>query len=347
MNYSTLVDLIRRNVGAAEPQAGGEDVLSDDVIIEYLNDAYTMMNDAISGFPSYVEFTITVAGVITETKPVSNAPTVAAQSPQQLSYPTYTISDARSYVELENMTVGIVNTSGRRMIRKTYDNRNYQAFYNGTSRYHSYSDIIGKRGFTLMPLTITQTNTIGVTYRRTFIRYAVGTLGQTAGTGLSDLSISGIFTNTTRFEDGDYAIKITTQGDQDKFKVSFDGGVTYTGAELNCVVTATGLGDGNGLAVTFGAITGHTLNDEWKFTATAPSLEQLTEEEQRTFPRHWCRACCAEDVDDDRANQWLVKAVGPDYFSRQRVGGVLGQFVDNRIDIDLTADDSLDNPMGI
>ena len=60
-------------------------------------------------------------------------------------------------------------------------------------------------------------------------------------------------------------MKITTAGTPDKFKVSLDGGVTWTTAETS--ITGTAQLIGNGIRITFAATTGHTLNDVWKYAA--------------------------------------------------------------------------------
>lgn len=348
MNYSTLVDLVRRNIGAATPIASGDDdidVLDDDTLIEYFNDAFTMMNDHISGFPAYVEFTKATDGTITVTKPASNKPTVAKRTIKQESYDLYTISDARSYVKVENLTTGMKKTSDRRFIRKAIDNRGWQVYYNRTAKYHDVYDILGKRGFTLFPETITATNTIGIVYRRTFRNYSVSEAAQTTGTGLSDLTITGIYTGDTRYtDDVTYDIKITTAGPADNYAVSVDEGTFST--PVACSTDAVNLDSPSlGLKVAFGAVTGHVLNDVWRVTVIAPSLSDLTREEQRTFPRYWVMAQAFGDIDDDRETRALTKAVGPDFFTRNRVGGALQKFAENRQNIDLAMDLDLSNPL--
>lgn len=348
MDFSTLVALVRRNVGAATPQSGGKDVLGDAFIIEYLNDAFTMLNDSISGFPFYTEFTIQTDGTtIAVTKPASNAPTVAITSPQEASYRLFTVDDARAYTLIENLTTGVAKTWNRRLDRTTFDNRNMQAYWNSSGSFYTDYDILGKRGWMMFPLTITKVQTIGVTYRRNFIRYAVTDPDQTTGSGLDDLTVSGIYTGNTRFDDDKtYDIKITTAATPDTYAVSVDGGAY--GSDANCSTTATDMDSPSlGLKIAFGATTGHILNDVWRIAATAPSLDELEEEEQRTFPVFWAKARLADDLDEDRVNRWYAMAVGPDYYVTGYIAGALKKFIDNRMNIDLSADYDLSNPLEV
>jgi hypothetical protein len=154
----------------------------------------------------------------------------------------------------------------------------------------------GSSGFALLPPNINQTNTVGIRYRGEFTRYEVTDIEQSTGTGLSDLSLSGIYTKS----DGsatDYAIKITTEDAQDQFKLSTDGGATYPGADINCLTTGNDIG--NGFTLTWGAITGHTLNDEWEWTATAPSLDEFeSDRDMRRYPVYSAGADVTLDIDD-------------------------------------------------
>lgn len=335
-NYAQMVNLVRRKSGQPVPMTGGEDKLDSNEIIEYLNNAFDQMCDAVYGFDRYVEFTITAAGVIAVTDPTTNPPTVALRAdPAGGSYPVYYVSDARSYEKVENKTAEVVDDARRIMVERTLNDPAMQDTYATATNYYGYYSIQGTRGFTLLP-PISETNTIGITYRRRFIRYSVGDVTQTTGTGLNDITVTGIYEGT----DGattQYRVKITTQGVQDKFKFSTDGGVTYSAAEYNCSTTGTDIG--NGFTVTFAAITGHTLNDVWSWAATAPLLTVFKEEEQRGFPVLRAAAECARDLDDTRYGYWLAECLGVGW--PKEIGGLLGAFKEARFSEDLTLEEGL------
>jgi len=71
-----------------------------------------------------------------------------------------------------------------------------------------------------------------------------------------DLTIAGTFTGEA---DCVYTIKISTAANPDKFQVKKDSG-SY-GAEITVLGTAQAIGDG--ITVTFGAVTGHVATDTW------------------------------------------------------------------------------------
>lgn len=81
------------------------------------------------------------------------------------------------------------------------------------------------------------------------------------GSGLDDITLSGTYSGGSNKE---FVIKITTAAATDKFKWSSDGGQTFS-AETSITGAAQLLSDG--VSVTFGVITGHTLNDYWAFQA--------------------------------------------------------------------------------
>lgn len=81
------------------------------------------------------------------------------------------------------------------------------------------------------------------------------------GGTLNDMTASGTFTGTAVKK---YRVKITTAAGTDKFKWSNDDGATWS-AEISLTGAAQLLE--LGVSVTFGAITGHALNDEWRFNS--------------------------------------------------------------------------------
>ena len=82
------------------------------------------------------------------------------------------------------------------------------------------------------------------------------------GTGLNDATIGGTYIGTS---DLNYKIEIDGTGTPDTFKWSDDGGSTWDATLVAIDGTAQALN--NGVTVTFGATTGHTLADYWTVTA--------------------------------------------------------------------------------
>lgn len=80
------------------------------------------------------------------------------------------------------------------------------------------------------------------------------------GSGLNDMVFGGTFTGAASTH---YRIQIDAAGTPDTFKWSDDGGATWD----QTAVAITGLAQplNNGITITFGATTGHTLNDRWDF----------------------------------------------------------------------------------
>ncbi len=82
------------------------------------------------------------------------------------------------------------------------------------------------------------------------------------GSGLCDLSAGGSYTGTAA---ATFDVVIDGTGSPDTFKWRKDGGSFTSG------VTITGAAQtlSDGVTVTFGALTGHTLSDSWSFSALA------------------------------------------------------------------------------
>jgi hypothetical protein len=125
-----------------------------------------------------------------------------------------------------------------------------------------------------------------------------GTIVYSGGGGLDDMTKSGVFTgvvsrsmkvkvdatnygldNLTKNGDGsfnhtanlDYVVKIDGLGTPDTFKWSDDGGSTWDATTVPCALTPTALN--HGVEVTFGATTGHYVDDQWAFTCTASVVD--------------------------------------------------------------------------
>ena len=85
-----------------------------------------------------------------------------------------------------------------------------------------------------------------------------------AGSGLNDCISGGTFTGNA---DISYKIEIDATNGTDTFKWSDDGGSTWDVERV--IITGGAQTLNNGVTVTFGATTGHTVTDYWGFTATA------------------------------------------------------------------------------
>ena len=88
------------------------------------------------------------------------------------------------------------------------------------------------------------------------------------GTGLDDCTSGGTFTG---FGITHYVVEIDSEGSPDTFKWSDDGGNTWQ--ETLVPITGTTQALNNGVTVTFGATTGHTLGDRWEFYTGRNSIE--------------------------------------------------------------------------
>jgi hypothetical protein len=78
------------------------------------------------------------------------------------------------------------------------------------------------------------------------------------GSGLDDCTISGNYNGTW---DDTFRVRIDGTGTPDTFEWSIDGGSTWEETDVDCSTTAYHCQDG--IYVTFGATTGHTLGDYW------------------------------------------------------------------------------------
>ena len=84
-------------------------------------------------------------------------------------------------------------------------------------------------------------------------------IGGTTDTDKNDGRFTGKYTGGVN---AIYAVKITTAGPVDKFKVSTDGGATFPGSEI--AITGDEQTVANGINVTFNTTTGHTVNSQWR-----------------------------------------------------------------------------------
>lgn len=81
------------------------------------------------------------------------------------------------------------------------------------------------------------------------------------GVGLNDLTVAGTYSGTGKTV---FRVVIDGEGTPDTFKWSDDDGVTWT-AETEAI-TGSAQTLSNGVTITFGATTGHTTGEYWRFT---------------------------------------------------------------------------------
>lgn len=336
--YADLIDLVRAKVSLPDPVGSGDDYLSDANIGNYLNNAFDQMTNAIKGIAAYVEFTLTAGGVLTVTKPVASPPTVPVYT-EIGTRKFYRVSNALSYESFENLTDPIYRTDMRIIRHRALRDVNMQGEYdNAGGSWIRWFSIDNERGFTLLPSVITDTNTVGIHYRKNFTRSGVGAVTQAVGTGLNDVSVSGVYSGAVNVN---YAIKIVAGGatSPNTFTLSADNGVTY-GGTYSCSTSGTSIG--NGLSIVTPSITGHTANDVFKFTATVADLSPFSELEMRSFPVTSAASQVCHDIGDDRANMYYVKAYGPLYQAKGIYGGELLEFLEKRQSVDRTDDMSVE-----
>ncbi len=94
---------------------------------------------------------------------------------------------------------------------------------------------------------------------------ATSSVGSAAftGTGLDDMTTGGTFIGSSALN---YRVEIDATGTPDTFRWSDDGGSTWDASGVAITGSAQTLY--NGVTVTFGATTGHTLADYWDFSTT-------------------------------------------------------------------------------
>lgn len=88
------------------------------------------------------------------------------------------------------------------------------------------------------------------------------------GTGLNDLTLGGTYSGAP--DEVNYRVQIDGVGTPNTFKWSDNGGATFNATAV--AITASAQTLNNGVTITFGATTGHTLNDRWDFKAGEPFI---------------------------------------------------------------------------
>lgn len=123
--------------------------------------------------------------------------------------------------------------------------------------------------------TTTSVSTADVTAGAPFYRAnegdAIGEAGTTfTGTGLDDAFFAGHFTGTTPTT---YYVKIDSVGTPDTFAVSTDNFATTISTGNAITGSEQMIHSADNISVTFGATTGHTLNDVWTGTASPVNVD--------------------------------------------------------------------------
>ena len=95
---------------------------------------------------------------------------------------------------------------------------------------------------------------------------AVTSITFSTAPGLNDMTADGEFYNQETNKN--YEVVIDGVGATDTFKWSDDGGLTYEAEAVTMLATNT---LNNGVTISWGALTGHTLTNNWTFTAISPS----------------------------------------------------------------------------
>jgi hypothetical protein len=93
---------------------------------------------------------------------------------------------------------------------------------------------------------------------------------QSTGTGLDDATFGGRHTSNKSLTPITYYVKIVGTGNPNTFAWSKDNFVTTEATGVP--ITGSAIALENGITITFGSTTGHTLNDVWKTTVYEPSM---------------------------------------------------------------------------
>lgn len=91
----------------------------------------------------------------------------------------------------------------------------------------------------------------------------IGDVTQTTGSGLDDLTVQGIPTDSYG---AIYQVKIAATGTPDTFQWRKKTGNVWAAYSTAANITAGAIAIENGITITFAATTGHTANDVWDFT---------------------------------------------------------------------------------
>lgn len=137
------------------------------------------------------------------------------------------------------------------------------------------------------------------------------------GAGLNDATYGGGYKGQT---DRVVKVKVTTTGTPDLIQYSVDDGVTYNGTDIEMTGSAQDLL--YGVQITFGATTGHTLNDLWESTCTAKATDK-TGAGEGSVPAGLTWSYASVDAGDlavgEQVFLWLRRAVTAGHVATGRV----------------------------
>ena len=114
------------------------------------------------------------------------------------------------------------------------------------------------------PLTIMETGRVGINKQTNFLDYHTA---EVVGNGLNDLIVSGFYTQNY---DSVYEVEIVTPSgatDEWRWRVSIDGGTTYSLWSGNILVNYSPCELQFGVYLSFENLTGHTVGNVFRFTA--------------------------------------------------------------------------------
>jgi hypothetical protein len=160
------------------------------------------------------------------------------------------------------------------------------------------------------------------------------------GTGLDDCTISGNYNGVEWWST--LRIEIDATGTPDTFRWSKNGGSSWEATGVSCSTSATLLADG--VYVTFGATTGHTLADRWDCNVNPffVELENLTNDStvyaagakigtsspfRNVAPAVWGKTTQAAGASQTPANRIYLEGPDPENLDPDALGFTTGQTV--------------------
>jgi len=340
LSMQRAIDEVRFLVGTPAPVSNGADLLSDERILKWLNEGYAKLVDMMMGAPVYLEFTYTPGAppTIEVTKSTSD-PIVEDTDITSIveEFTWYKFPSVRSLGVFKNLTSGFASINyGVMELVDSHDPGSPYVVQDAQTYFLAYG-IDKTKGMVLLPQDVTQVNTVGIHYRQKFQRLHIAALQSPVvftGTGLEDMTESGTFTGLV---DTLFEITISDAASSpNKFQYiySLDNGENWSGVvELPCSTTGTTLIWG--IVVTFGALTGHTLGDQWDFTAypddTPPSY---FDDEDEKYPIAYAGRMCCIGLEDTKITLF-----------ENDMNLALSEFMRRRISLNSGPSLSIDKPM--
>ena len=305
MNADDAIDLVRGLIGLPDPEAGGEDLLSDRQILHWLNDGFSKLAKAVYGFPAYLEFTVTNAGVYTVTKSTSTPAVTTGLLTTLIEDRTWhNFPNVRSWTNFLNLTNVPAPTEGRLLEKMDLEDPRFQEAYVTPLDYFFGFSLDAERGFLLLPDAINLTNTVGIRYKQKNIRmhsarvFPEGGDITFTGVGLNDLTLAGTFLGGATYHCRIIIDSVTP----DKFKVSYDGGATWSAA----ILCGTSAALSYGMTCTL-ATTGHTATNYWSFDLIpTDNIPALLDVDDCEYPQMWAALHVGIGLDDTRRQEFMT-----------------------------------------